>query len=63
MSKKKVFALRINPEVMEAVEKWAADEFRSANGQLEWMIAKILRAEGRLKVKLPPDDTEEDMKQ
>jgi hypothetical protein len=59
MSKKKVFALRINPEVMEAVEKWAADEFRSANGQLEWMIAKMLRDEGRIKVKLPPPDEKE----
>ncbi|HEX7410512.1 MAG TPA: DNA-binding protein [Bacteroidales bacterium] len=61
-SKKKVFALEINPEVMEAVEKWAADEFRSANGQLEWMIAKALRDEGRLKVTLPPDEIEDNGK-
>jgi hypothetical protein len=60
MSKKKVFALRINQEVMEAVEKWAADEFRSANGQLEWMIAKVLREEGRIKVTTPPDDIKEE---
>jgi len=38
MSKKKTFVLRIDPETMEAVEKWAADEFRSINGQLEWII-------------------------
>jgi len=63
MSKKKVFALRINPEVMDAVEKWAADEFRSANGQLEWMIAKALRDAGRLKVAQPPEDNENDSKQ
>jgi hypothetical protein len=56
MSKKKVFALRINAEVMEAVEKWAADEFRSANGQLEWMITKVLREAGRLKTPAPPED-------
>lgn len=43
---------------MEAVEKWAADEFRSANGQLEWMIAKALRDAGRLKIILPPYDKE-----
>jgi len=41
---------------MEAVEKWAADEFRSANGQLEWMISKVLRDEGRLKLNLPPEE-------
>jgi hypothetical protein len=62
MSKKKVFALRINPEVMEAVEKWAADEFRSANGQLEWMIAKLLRDEGRLKIITPSVDEDENNK-
>ena len=56
MSKKKVFALRVNQEVMEAVEKWAADEFRSANGQLEWIIAKALREDGRLKTKSLPED-------
>jgi len=44
---------------MEAVEKWAADEFRSANGQLEWMIAKILREEGRLKGQSLPGKEED----
>lgn len=34
---------------MKAVEKWAADEFRSVNGQLEWMITKMLREANRLK--------------
>ena len=43
MSKKKTFALRINPEMMEAVEKWAADDFRSINGQLEWIIHNALK--------------------
>ncbi|MCK9617571.1 MAG: Arc family DNA-binding protein [Lentimicrobiaceae bacterium] len=47
MAKKKPFVLRIDPEVMEAVEKWAADEFRSANGQIEWIIAKALKDAGR----------------
>ncbi len=49
MSKKKAFALRINEEKLAAVEKWAADEFRSTNGQLEWIIDKMLRESGRLK--------------
>jgi len=41
--KKKSFVLRIDPEVYDAVEKWAAQEFRSANGQIEWIINKALR--------------------
>jgi len=49
MSKKKAFALRINEDKLAAVEKWAADEFRSTNGQLEWIIDKMLRESGRLK--------------
>lgn len=46
---KKSFALRIDEKTMKAVEKWAADEFRSVNGQLEWMITKMLRESNRLK--------------
>lgn len=34
---------------MDALEKWAADEFRSINGQLQWIIAEALRKSGRLK--------------
>ena len=51
MSKKKSFVLRIDPDKMEALEKWAADEFRSTNGQLEWIIDQALKKEGRLKKK------------
>ncbi|MFS4417672.1 Arc family DNA binding domain-containing protein [Maribacter sp. 2307ULW6-5] len=43
MSKKKAFALRINEETLKAIEKWAADEFRSTNGQIEWMLLKSLK--------------------
>ncbi len=49
MASKKTFALRINPEMMEAVEKWAADDFRSINGQLEWIIYNALKQNKRLK--------------
>ena len=49
MSKKKTFVLRVNPEMMEAVEKWAADDFRSINGQLEWIIHNALKEAKRLK--------------
>jgi len=51
MSQKKPFVLRLDPEVLKAVEKWAADEFRSTNGQLEWIISKALKDANRLKTK------------
>jgi hypothetical protein len=51
MAQKKPFVLRLDPEVMKAVEKWAADEFRSTNGQIEWIIHKVLKESGRLKTK------------
>lgn len=40
---KKNFALRIDSEVYDAIERWAADEFRSTNGQIEWIIAEALK--------------------
>ena len=45
----KTFLLRVDAETMEAVEKWAADEFRSVNGQLQWIIAEALKKSGRKK--------------
>lgn len=51
MAGKKVFMLRINPEVYEAIEKWAADEFRSANGQIEWIIDAMLKEHNRTPIK------------
>ncbi|MFZ0282558.1 MAG: DNA-binding protein [Bacteroidales bacterium] len=47
MSDKKPFVLRINPRKLRAVEKWAADEFRSTNGQIEYIIDQALRRSGR----------------
>ena len=46
-SNTKSFVLRIDADTMEAIEKWAADEFRSTNGQLQWIIAEALRRSGR----------------
>ncbi len=40
---KKSFALRVDAEVYEAIEKWAADEFRSTNGQIEWILSDALK--------------------
>lgn len=56
MVKKKSFVLRINPEIMDALERWAADDFRSINGQLEWIIHNALKDAKRLK-----KNTEEDI--
>lgn len=44
----KSFILRIDSETMSAIEAWAADEFRSTNGQLQWIISEALRKAGRL---------------
>ena len=48
MAEKKRFVLRISPEEMRAVEKWAADEFRSANAQIEYLLHRALKEAGRL---------------
>ena len=49
MGKKKAFVLRIDPLKMETLEKWAADEFRSTNGQIEWILDQALKKSGRWK--------------
>jgi len=61
MVKKKSFVLRIDPDVYDAIEKWAAQEFRSANGQIEWIITKALRDARRTVVKTTGENPEEDL--
>lgn len=58
MAKKKSFVLRIDPDVYDAIEKWAAQEFRSANGQIEWIINKALRDARRTIEKTIDNDQE-----
>ncbi len=48
---KKAFVLRINPVTLKAIEKWAADEFRSLNGQIEFLLQQKLIESGRIKEK------------
>jgi hypothetical protein len=48
MSEKKTFVLRLNAKTYAALEKWAADEFRSVNGQLEFIIDKALKDNKRV---------------
>jgi hypothetical protein len=49
MSQKKSFVLRLDDEMMKQLEKWAADEFRSINGQIEWILDQSLKKAGRRK--------------
>lgn len=53
MAEKKKFLLRIDDKTYSALEKWASDEFRSINGQIEFLLKDLLRKSGRLN-----DDTE-----
>ena len=56
---KKSFALRVDAEVYEAIEKWAADEFRSTNGQIEWNLSDALKRAKRTPKKSPQKTKEE----
>jgi hypothetical protein len=47
VSSKKSFVIRIDNETYKALEKWAADEFRSVNGQIEWILSQKLKETGR----------------
>jgi hypothetical protein len=49
MSEKKAYALRINAQVLEAIQRWADDELRSLNAQIEYVLRESLRQNGRLK--------------
>ena len=51
----KSFILRVDSDTMSALEAWAADEFRSTNGQLQWIITEALRKSGRLPKKKKTD--------
>ena len=49
MSEKKAYPLRINAPVLDAVQRWADDELRSLNAQIEYLLRDALRKSGRLK--------------
>ena len=48
MSDKKAYPLRISAEILDAVQRWAEDELRSANAQIEYVLRDALRRAGRL---------------
>ena len=47
MGRKKAFALRMDEKMLAAVEKWATDEFRSTNGQIEFLLSEALKKASR----------------
>jgi len=49
MAERKPFLLRLDPEVHEALQRWAADDLRSVNGQIEWILREALRRRGRVR--------------
>jgi hypothetical protein len=55
MAEKKAYPLRINAQVLEAIQRWADDELRSLNAQIEYVLRDALRRNGRLRN--PDDDT------
>jgi hypothetical protein len=58
MSEKKPFVLRIDAKKLKAIEKWAADEFRSTNGQIEYILDQALKKAGRWRIKEDPENQE-----
>jgi len=50
VNEKKNFVIRIDAATHKALEKWASDEFRSVNGQIEYLLHKALSDAGRMKV-------------
>ncbi len=56
---KKAFALRLDEQMLLALQRWADDEFRSVNGQIEFLLREALLQSGRLKKAAPEVVTEQ----
>ena len=58
MAERKPFLLRIDRDVLEAIQRWANDDLRSLNGQIEFVLRRALQDNGRLKTgdARPPED-------
>ena len=65
VAERKAFLLRIDPAVLDALQRWASDDLRSLNGQIEFVLRRVLRAEQRLSEQAParppaaPPDSEQ----
>lgn len=53
MAERKAFLLRVDPALLESLQKWADDDLRSLNGQIEFLLRRLLQDAGRLKDKKP----------
>jgi hypothetical protein len=56
MAKRKSFLIRLDPEALDALKRWADDEFRSLNGQIEYILHSALQKAGRVAKNRPPRD-------
>lgn len=59
MAEKKAYPLRISSEVLDAMQRWAQDELRSVNAQIEYVLREALRKSGRMS-STPPGESGED---
>jgi hypothetical protein len=57
MAARKAYLLRVPPELFEALEKWAADELRSVNGQIEYVLSQAVKQAGRARRRDRPAGT------
>ena len=60
MAERKAFLLRIDPAILDSLQQWADDELRSLNGQIEFVLRRVLQSEGRLPEKKAPRAAAED---
>ncbi len=68
MAERKAFLLRVDPALLDSLQRWAADDLRSLNGQIEFVLRRALQREGRAPAgtsatapaPAPPPETEQD---
>lgn len=58
MAERKPFLLRVDPALLDALQKWAADDLRSLNGQIEFLLRRALQGAGRTPRRPPPAEPE-----
>jgi len=58
MAEKKAYPLRISSEVLDALQRWAEDELRSLNAQIEYLLRESLRKSGRMKSEEKPKESD-----
>ena len=59
MAERKSVLVRLRPETYEALRRWAADEFRSVNGQIDYLLHQSLRKAGRQPPRTAPEEDSE----